>query len=329
MERERARVPGSTATADPGSAGKPHPLGPARRVVLVIVLFAVLASYVNPPSTSSTPGGAPTTSAAAPQLSQEHGQLAPRPHRSRTPDAAAEAARRLGMIVAGERSYVIKTSPLSPGVRGPPGDRGRRRSSPHRPASARSTRAPTWRGAELGLVCAALAFGAYRVRAPLLPGWTGAPARLAEVVLAVSGLIWVSEALGTFGGFEAGAVLGGGGGGRGGRADRAPGRLGRPRPAAAPPAPAPSGLATWSRWGPAPGLAAGWMVPTLGTLAAGMDRADSLWYHMPLAAKFVQTGYLGHIYFFDPIFLASFYPANSEVVTRSRCCSSTATSSRP
>ena len=45
-----------------------------------------------------------------------------------------------------------------------------------------------------------------------------------------------------------------------------------------------------------------------------MDRTDSLWYHLPLAARFVQTGYLGHIYFFDPIFLASFYPANSEVV---------------
>ena len=45
-----------------------------------------------------------------------------------------------------------------------------------------------------------------------------------------------------------------------------------------------------------------------------MDRTDSLWYHLPLAAKFVQTGYLGHIYFFDPIFLASFYPANSEVI---------------
>ena len=28
----------------------------------------------------------------------------------------------------------------------------------------------------------------------------------------------------------------------------------------------------------------------------------------------MQTGYLGHIYFFDPIFLASFYPANSEVI---------------
>ncbi len=61
-------------------------------------------------------------------------------------------------------------------------------------------------------------------------------------------------------------------------------------------------------------VAAGWVVPTLGTFASGMDRADSLWYHLPLAAKFVQTGYLGHIYFFDPVFLASFYPANSEVI---------------
>jgi hypothetical protein len=60
-------------------------------------------------------------------------------------------------------------------------------------------------------------------------------------------------------------------------------------------------------------LAAAWTVPTLSTLASGFDRTDTLWYHMPLAAKFVQTGYLGHIYFFDPIFLASFYPANSEV----------------
>jgi hypothetical protein len=61
-------------------------------------------------------------------------------------------------------------------------------------------------------------------------------------------------------------------------------------------------------------LAAAWMVPTLGSLAAGMDRADTLWYHMPLSAKFVQTGSLGEIFFFDPIYFASFYPANSEVL---------------
>ena len=169
---------------------------------------------------------------------------------------------------------------------------------------------------ELVVVLAALAFGAHRVRALLLPGWSGAPARLAEAVLAVAGLIWVCEALGTFGLFEEGVVLG-----ALVAAGLAAGLLatrladGRPvRPAAAPPAPPAWGLAGVIAVLACAALAAAWMVPTLGTLAAGMDRADSLWYHMPFAARFVQTGYLGHIYFFDPIFLASFYPANSEVL---------------
>jgi hypothetical protein len=34
---------------------------------------------------------------------------------------------------------------------------------------------------------------------------------------------------------------------------------------------------------------------------------------MPLAARFVQTAHLGPIWFFDPIYFASFYPANSEI----------------
>ena len=45
-----------------------------------------------------------------------------------------------------------------------------------------------------------------------------------------------------------------------------------------------------------------------------MDRADTLWYHMPLATRFVRRAHLGAIDHFDPIFFASFYPANSEVV---------------
>jgi hypothetical protein len=169
---------------------------------------------------------------------------------------------------------------------------------------------------ELTVVVAALAFAAHRVRALLLPGWSGAPARLVEIVLAVAGLIWISEALGTFGGFEEGAVLGGVtvvGVTAGLAATRlAGGRSVRPAPA--PPAPPGWVVARVIAVLACAALAAAWMVPTLGTLAAGMDRADSLWYHMPLAARFVQTGYLGHIYFFDPVFLASFYPANSEVL---------------
>jgi hypothetical protein len=55
--------------------------------------------------------------------------------------------------------------------------------------------------AELAALIGALAFGAYRVRRLLLPAWSGAPARLVEIVLGATGLVWVSEVLGTFGGF--------------------------------------------------------------------------------------------------------------------------------
>ena len=68
-----------------------------------------------------------------------------------------------------------------------------------------------------------------------------------------------------------------------------------------------------SRSRSSPASAAAWAVPTLGALAAGMDRSDSLWYHMPLAARLAQTGHVGPIAFFDPIYFASFYPANSEI----------------
>ncbi|HEX3262331.1 MAG TPA: hypothetical protein VHR37_01610 [Solirubrobacterales bacterium] len=167
--------------------------------------------------------------------------------------------------------------------------------------------------AELVALIGALAFGAYRVRALLLPAWSGAPARLVEVVLGVAGLVWVSDALGTFGGFKEYAVLGAGIA-VGLAAGLIATRLVRGRAdASAPPSPPAWNVAKIVAVLACAAVAAGWMVPTLGTFAAGMDRADSLWYHMPLAAKFVQTGYLGHIYFFDPVFLASFYPANSEV----------------
>ncbi len=198
--------------------------------------------------------------------------------------------------------------------------------------------------AELGVVVAALAFGAFRVRAAFLSGWSGSPARLAELVLGVAGLIWVSELVGTFGGFEravvlvAAIVVGVGAGLVAGRVSGTPGLRGRvsgtpalgsawagragvpgDRPTtsaeagARPPAPPSWGPALLVAAGACAALAAAWMVPTLSSLASGMDRTDSLWYHLPLAARFAQTGYLGHIYFFDPIFLASFYPANSEV----------------
>jgi hypothetical protein len=165
---------------------------------------------------------------------------------------------------------------------------------------------------ELAAIVAPLAYAAWRLRATALAAWTGAPARLVETVLAVVGLLWLSELLGTVGLFEdAPMIIGSIAVGI--AAEFACRRL-APSEAQAPPVAASSGLAWACAAIVCAGVAAGWMVPTLASLAGGMDRADTLWYHMPLAAKFVQTGHLGSIYHFDPIFFASFYPANSEVV---------------
>lgn len=189
---------------------------------------------------------------------------------------------------------------------------------------------------ELGVIVAALAFAAWSLRAMLMPGWEGAPARLVEVVLAIAGAIWVAELFGTFGLFGDASMIGGSlalaGLGWVGRrwvearrdpvlarisADRAR-EVGADRRSSssppAPPAPPASTVAIWLAAAATAAVAAAWMVPTLAALAGGMDRADSLWYHMPQSARFAAGGDLGAIDFFDPIFFASFYPANSEVL---------------
>src|SRR3954471_1603732 len=168
---------------------------------------------------------------------------------------------------------------------------------------------------ELAIAAGAVAYAATGVRGLLLPGWTGAPARLVDVVGWSAGMLIVSELVGTFGLFERGwflvvaVVLGAGVGLWARRRDRER----RPQAADRPPNPPPASTAKILALIVVTALTAAWMIPTLGSVAAGMDRADTMWYHMPLAARFVQTGHLGSIFFFDPVFFASFYPANSEV----------------
>src|SRR6478672_1029484 len=60
---------------------------------------------------------------------------------------------------------------------------------------------------QLGLVVGPVAFSSYRLRQRLLPGWEGAPARLVEAIVGVALVIWLSEVLGTFGLFYAGALI--------------------------------------------------------------------------------------------------------------------------
>jgi hypothetical protein len=167
---------------------------------------------------------------------------------------------------------------------------------------------------ELALIVVPLGWAAYRIRALALPGWDGAPARLVELVLGLAALIWLSELIGSFDAYGLWELVAASLAVAGLVALASPRLSRRTGERSAPPAPRSDRAAVMIAAVACAAVTAGWIIPTLGSLAAGMDRADTLWYHMPLSARFVQTGSLDHIYFFDPIFFASFYPANSEVL---------------
>jgi len=82
------------------------------RVVLVLVLFAVLISYVNPAlNFFNAWRESRTARSQLADLSREHKRVAAKAASLKDPHAASEEARRLGMIVPGERSYVLRGLP--------------------------------------------------------------------------------------------------------------------------------------------------------------------------------------------------------------------------
>ena len=167
--------------------------------------------------------------------------------------------------------------------------------------------------AELAVIATALGLGAYHLRALLAPAWTGALARLAEIVIGISMLILVAEILGVLGLFKelpllVGFVAAG------------------------------LGVTLWVRNRGLPyrpetkearssaimvavGIAAAalvvvhWAHPTGQAVDQGMYYQDTTWYHMSFSARFAQTGHVGPLHFTDPLKLAAwFYPQNSELV---------------
>jgi hypothetical protein len=159
------------------------------------------------------------------------------------------------------------------------------------------------------------AAGATRVRSRLLPGWSGPPAWLAELLLALALVLWIAELLGTFGAFRelpfvlavvvAGVAI---------RtlvlpAPAAPGALRR-----LPPAPPPGMLAKAAGLLVAGLVIAHWSVSVRVALDTGITNFDSTWYHGPFAAHFAQGHSTFDLDFIAPQFLAWFYPANSELL---------------
>ncbi len=169
---------------------------------------------------------------------------------------------------------------------------------------------------ELALIAAALCLGAYSVRKAILPTWSGAPARLAESILALTALVVLAELLGVVGLFEPGFLVAGsvlvGFAGFSLRAKRGP----RAGPAAAAP-PAPP-LDRWMLLVAAAVSAlvvAHWAIPTQQALEVGMYSQDTVWYHMSFAGRFAQESQVGPILVTDPLKVVSwFYPQNSELL---------------
>jgi hypothetical protein len=180
----------------------------------------------------------------------------------------------------------------------------------------------------LVLVGASVAFTAYRLRARLLPGWTGAPGRLVEAVVAVALLIWIGELLGTFGLFYAWIYVAASvaiGGLTWALLPAGPVAAGDPPPlpvakassGAVPPTAPPAGRSVWS-WlitiGVVGLVAAHWGLTTKDALDRGIFNFDSLWYHMPFAVDMAKSHSTTGLHYVETVFTNWFYPQNSELL---------------
>ena len=171
--------------------------------------------------------------------------------------------------------------------------------------------------AALLCVLGSLGTGAVALRTSLFPDWRGAPARLAEMVIAFALLIGMIEVLGTVGLFRlvpvmvASLAIGLGLRARF-RVEPVGERVAEAKPRYA------TDLPYAIMFGVS--LLAGavvlveWLGPTLTSFHRGIFNQDSLWYHLPHAASYAQTGSITGVRFTDVDYLTGFYPATAELV---------------
>jgi hypothetical protein len=169
-------------------------------------------------------------------------------------------------------------------------------------------------------VVAALAWGAWRVRAAVLPQWAGPPARLAEAVIGLTALLGVAQLLGSLGAFTRGwmlvALVAVG---------LAMGRIATPRVDASAsqrsddPTPVTASqprarreevvVATLA----AAVVTAQWVTHVAVAFGRGMTHPDTLWYHAPYAARFVQDGRITELTDRSDV-IQAYFPLNSQLV---------------
>jgi hypothetical protein len=164
--------------------------------------------------------------------------------------------------------------------------------------------------AQLAVLAAATGYAAWLLRARLLPGWRGAPARLVEATVAVGLVTVVGEILGTFGLLYAGALIlamvlvalaarlvpvGRGGGQTARGVD-------------------PGVLASLVAIAVIAIVVFDWAVTAKHALDTGIFNFDSLWYHMPFSADMAQSHSTTGMHHIETVFVNWFYPQNSELL---------------
>lgn len=170
----------------------------------------------------------------------------------------------------------------------------------------------------LGLVCVGtLALGAHRLRLRLAPSYEGLVAGIADGVTFLALLILVLEAVGVIGvldrvGVVVGCLLVGGLAWWIGVRGSSP--RGTRTPHTDQGVSAHRTLVMAIAVAGTSAVAAVWLGWTIFAYRHGMETIDTLWYHMPFAARFVQLHNIRHLQYFDAGAITAFYPANSELV---------------
>ena len=182
-------------------------------------------------------------------------------------------------------------------------------------------------GVAVLIVCVgALALGARRLRSWIAPSYDGVAGAVADTVTVLALLTLTLELVGVIGvlelpGVVAGCLVVGALAWVVGTRWRDPREASPAGPIATGDAPAPEGsTAPYRRVVTAVAIAgvsvvaAAWLGWTIFAYRHGMETVDTLWYHMPFAARFVQDHNIRHLQYFDGDAITVFYPANSELL---------------
>jgi hypothetical protein len=173
-------------------------------------------------------------------------------------------------------------------------------------------------GVFLGIVVVApLYVGAVSIRARALSSWHGSLARVAEAVIVIASLTMITQVLGVIG-FLArwpvvwGSIIVGAAGYLVGHANV---RDALRDTRSATKLPAISGVEVIVAIGATALVSAQWLAQSIHGVRTGMRQSvDTLWYHLPMAARFAREGSILHVHHFDYNPVTSSYPGGTSLL---------------